>query len=77
MSQEENKKIADLIKKRDEFLEQHPHLQSLQEEIDRALEIVGNDPYKRMKVIHELMKDIIDNDLVYTANKQRKKTGND
>lgn len=47
--------IKEAVQKRDEFLQEHPELMSLQEEINRLLLKAGNDKRKRNMMLQQLL----------------------
>jgi hypothetical protein len=64
MSDEDRKRrLEEAIRQRDEFLEQNPRLKPLQREIDRAFEGVGEDSEERLKIIQEMIIDILREEL--------------
>lgn len=50
-------KIKEAVKKRDDFLRDHPELIGLQSEINSMLSSVGNNPYKRCLLLQQKMLD--------------------
>jgi alpha-acetolactate decarboxylase len=58
-----NKALEEAIRKRDEFLQMNPRLKPMQKEIDRQLEAAGDDPQKRLEVIRDMMKDLLENEM--------------
>ncbi len=47
--------IKEAVQKRDEFLQQHPELLPMQEEINRLLMNEGNDKRKRNMLLQQLL----------------------
>jgi len=47
--------IKEAVQKRDEFLQEHPELMPLQEEINRLLLKAGNDKRKRNMMLQQLL----------------------
>jgi uncharacterized protein YydD (DUF2326 family) len=45
------KKLNELIKERDDYIADHPHLKEFQKEIDSVLEKVGSDPKTRLEAL--------------------------
>ena len=48
-------KIKRLVEKRDKFLEEHPELRPLQEEINEELRKAGNNIQRRNAVLQDMM----------------------
>lgn len=48
-------KIRELVEQRDKFLEEHPELYELQEQINKVLRDAGNDPVKRSAALQQLL----------------------
>lgn len=55
MSKIDFNKIKDAVKKRNEFLAEHPSLQILQNEIDELLRKTGNNSYNRQVALQSMM----------------------
>jgi hypothetical protein len=51
------KKIHEAVKKRDEFLNEHPELKPLQEEISQILNSAGTDAIKRNIILQKMLLD--------------------
>lgn len=47
--------IKEAVRKRDEFLAENPHLQPLQDEINRVLANAGPDKHNRQAALQQLM----------------------
>jgi len=56
--------INQLKMKIEQLINQHPHLRMLQTEIDIVLNEAGDDPVERCKAMSNLMRDIIQHDLL-------------
>jgi len=50
-------------KELEDFLNEHPQLRGLQNDIDRMLEQVGDDPLKRLRVLSELIRQCLEEEL--------------
>ncbi|MBF0362182.1 MAG: hypothetical protein HQK49_14295 [Oligoflexia bacterium] len=73
------KLLTKLIEEREKLLQEKPHLQKLQKEIDELLQKIGDDPNKRMIALNEIMmrkfkEELIPalNDLSSTVNQLKK-----
>jgi hypothetical protein len=59
----DEKFIAELIEERDRYLSENPHLKSYQTEIDKVLDVVGDDPTLRSIKLLEIISETIKEDL--------------
>lgn len=51
----DEEKLKELIKRRDDFLEDHYELQKFQEKIDATLDEIGDDPIARCRILNAIM----------------------
>ena len=51
----DKKQLQEAIAARDKFLEDHPHLKEYQQEIDRIMDGVGENPATRMETLSIMM----------------------
>jgi hypothetical protein len=52
-----------------DFLEKHPHLAGLQDEIEKLKQSCGNDPLQSTIMIFEVMKECLEQDLIPSLNR--------
>jgi len=51
----DKKQLQNAIAERDKFLEEHPHLQGYQDEVNRIMNGVGENPTLRMETLSIMM----------------------
>lgn len=69
------KSLQQLLKERDDLLSAYPKLKPLQAEIDARLKEVGDDPVQRIQVIHNMLDDIVKNELEPSINELNETIG--